>query len=111
MCPFDQGLKGMSAFVVKSARAALTYVLDWRAGYLAPRETVIDDLGWSVRFGREAGDLLVVEQHHDFYRSWAEFRAGTPGAFYLISARVRTSRDRVLARTLVMRVSDAARRF
>jgi hypothetical protein len=102
----------MTAFVVKASGAAVTYVFDWRSGYLEPRETVIDDLGWSVRAGRGASDpLAVVEQHHDFYRSWAEFRGGTPGAFYLASALVRTSRDRVLARTLVLRVAEPARRL
>lgn len=96
----------MSAYILKPADEALSHVLDWRHGYLQTGETVVDDLGWTIHpcdGGPRA--LFVGEQHHDFYRSWAEFRGGVPGRFHLVSARVQTSRDRVLMRSVVLRVA------
>lgn len=96
----------MSAFIIKSADQPLNHVLDWRHGYLRESETVVDDLGWAIHpceGGQDA--LFVAEQHHDFYRSWAEFQGGVPGCFHLLSAQVRTSRGRVLSRSVVLRIA------
>lgn len=96
----------MSGYTVKPADAPSVVLIDWRKGYLEATETVSRDLGWSVRECVSDGDPVeVAEQHHDFWRSWAEFRGGKPGRFYLVSARIRTSRGREVARSMVMRIS------
>ncbi len=48
---------------------------------------------------------MVTEQRHDLSRSSADFAAGVPGQVYLVTSRVRTSRDRVLERAIVMRIA------
>lgn len=96
----------MSGYTVKPAGAPALVLIDWRKGYLAPTETVSRDLGWSVRAPEgDTAPVAVAEQHHDFWRSWAEFRGGTPGRFYLVSARIRTSRGHEVARSIVMRIA------
>ncbi len=96
----------MSGFVVKAADAPSVVLIDWRKGYLDPTETVAQDLGWSVRdCANDGTPVEVAEQHHDFWRSWAEFRGGKPGRFYLVSARIQTSRGREVARSMVMRIA------
>lgn len=96
----------MTAFVLKQVGKRLDYVLDWRSGYLEPLETIIDDLGWEIPNSPDGKrDLRITEQHHDFYRSWAEFSGGIPGKFYLVSNKVRTSRGRVLSQSIVVRIA------
>ncbi len=97
----------MSGYVLKPPDAPVTYLIDWRRGYLAPRERVLRDLGWSVRSGAvEAPPLVVRVQEHDAHRSWAVFEGGAPGRVYLVASRVRTSDDRVLSRSVVIRIAS-----
>jgi hypothetical protein len=96
----------MSGYLLKPADRDAAYTIDWRRGYLAPGETVVAELGWSVQpQAPEAGDLVVTEQHHDASRSWARFSGGVPGRVYLIAARVATSAGRTLERTVVLRIA------
>jgi len=99
----------MSGYVLKAPAAPVTFVMDWRRGYLAPGERVLRDLGWSVTPGGTEGPaLLVAAQAHDALRSWAEFAGGVPGKVYLVSNRVRTSHDRDLSRSIVIRIAMGA---
>ncbi len=96
----------MSGYVLKAAAAPLTYLMDWRRGHLAPGERVMRDLGWSVQPDEPAGaGLVVAEQAHDASRSWAAFEGGAPGCVYMVTNRVRTSDERVLARAIVVRIA------
>lgn len=100
----------MSGYVLKAAETPVAYLLDWRRGYLAPREQVLRDLGWTVQaVGREAPPLAVTEQSHDAHRSWAVFEGGAPGRVYMVTSRVRTSDDRVLSRAIVIRIALGVR--
>lgn len=99
----------MSGYVLKPADSPVTFLMDWRRGYLAPGELVLRDLGWSIQPAPLAGARLrVTTQLHDEARSWAEFAGGDPGRVYMISNRVRTSDDRVLSRAIVMRIALGA---
>ncbi len=100
----------MSGYVLKAADSPVTFVMDWRRGYLAPREQVLRDLGWTVQpapLKRER--LRVAAQEHDATRSWAEFAGGAPGQVYMVTNRVRTTDDRVLSRAIVMRIALSER--
>lgn len=100
----------MSGYVLKPPRSPVIHLIDWRRGYLGPRETVLRDLGWSIRSGvDEAPPLEVTEQGRDAHRSWAVFEGGAPGRVYLVANRVRTSDDRVLSRAIVIRIAVAER--
>lgn len=96
----------MSGYVLKAADQTATCRFDWRQGYLAERERIAADLGWSVQpHLAEAGDLAVVAQANDRFRSWALLAGGVPGRFYFVSNRVRTNDERVLCRTVVVRIA------
>jgi hypothetical protein len=96
----------MSGYILKAAERQVRCTMDWRRGYLHAGEAVAADLGWTVTpHDGTPGDLVVVEQHHDPARSWAEFRGGREGVFYMVASRVRTSEDRVLERAIVMRIA------
>lgn len=99
----------MSGYVLKPKDQTVTYVMDWVRGYLAPRESVTGDLGWSIHStADEDPPLTIVEQAHDAKSSWAEFSGGAPGRIYMISNRVRTNDDRILSRAIVMRIALGA---
>ncbi|MFO1105376.1 MAG: hypothetical protein U1E34_04700 [Amaricoccus sp.] len=92
--------------MLKAADAPATCRFDWRNGYLVGRERIISDLGWGVQPHQAgAGDLVVVVQQNDRFRSWATLAGGRPGRFYFLSNRVRTSDDRVLCRSVVVRIA------
>jgi hypothetical protein len=96
----------MSGYVLKPADADIVHEIDWSAGYLCEGEKLSADLGWSVLPDHGGADeLRVTEQQHDARTSRAVFSGGVPGRFYLISNRVRTYDDRVLARSIVMRIA------
>jgi hypothetical protein len=95
----------MSGYVLKPAHRDAAFTTDWRQGYLAPDETVVGDLGWSIQPQGAAGDLVVTEQHHDATRSRARFTGGVPGRVYLVAGRVRTSTGRTLERAIVLRIA------
>jgi hypothetical protein len=100
----------MSGYVLKPPDAPVTHLIDWRRGDLAPGERVLRDLGWSVRTGEGCAPSLVVRtQEHDSHRSWAVFEGGAPGRIYLVASRVRTSDDRVLCRSVVIRIASGER--
>lgn len=96
----------MSGYALKSTAQAATCLMDWQNGYLAPGERITADLGWSVQPCHEGrGDLEIVEQRHDLFRSWAKLVGGVRGRVYIVSNRVRTNDDRVLRRAIVMRIA------
>lgn len=96
----------MSGYVLKPADRPATCRFDWRDGYLAERERIVSDLGWGVQpHLAGAGDLAVIVQQNDRFRSWATLIGGRPGHFYFLSNRVRTSDDRVLSRSVVVRIA------
>jgi hypothetical protein len=95
----------MSGYLLKRVDRDVEFTMDWRRGYLAPDETVVADLGWSLRPQDATGHLVVTEQHHDVARSWAWFAGGVPGRVYLVAARVRTSAGRELERVVVIRIA------
>ena len=96
----------MSGYLLKRTDRDVSFMLDWRRGYLAPDETVVADLGWRIQpQAAAAGDLVVTEQHHDVARSWARFASGVPGRVYMVAASVRTSAGRMLERAIVMRIA------
>jgi hypothetical protein len=96
----------MSGYLLKPADRDAAFTMDWRQGYLAPDETVVADLGWSVQpQASAAGDLVVTEQHHDVTRSWARFTGGLPGRVYLVAGRVMTSAGRTLERGIILRIA------
>lgn len=96
----------MSGYVLKPADADVVHEIDWGAGHLGDGEKISADLGWSVLPDHGGADVLrVAEQRHDHRTSRAVFSGGVPGRFYLISNRVRTFDDRVLARSIVMRIA------
>lgn len=100
----------MSGYVLKAPDQPVTFVMDWRKGYLAPGERVLRDLGWTIQPEAEGpADLIVASQAHDARRSWAAFEGGAPGRVYMITNRVRTSDDRDLCRAIVMRIALGAR--
>jgi len=101
------GPGAVSGFVLKPGGASVAWVMDWRRGHLAPRERVLRDLGWTVQPGG-AGELCVADQGHGPAASWAVFAGGRPGRSYIVTNRVRTSDDRVLARAIVVRVAPRA---
>ncbi len=96
----------MSGYVLKPADQAVTFVMDWRRGHLAPGEVVLRDLGWSVQpDGPPGAGLRVASQDHDAQTSWAALEGGAPGRVYHVTNRVRTSDDRVLSRGIVLRIA------
>lgn len=96
----------MSGYTLKSSTQTATCLMDWQNGYLAPGERITADLGWSVQPCLEdSGELEVVEQRHDLFRSWAKLVGGVRGRVYIVSNRVRTNDDRVLRRAIVMRIA------
>lgn len=96
----------MSGYVLKAADRPATCIFDWRQGYLVERERVVADLGWSVQpHLAETEELAVVAQQNDRFRSWASLAGGVPGRFYFVSNRVRTNDERVLCRTVVVRIA------
>ena len=66
-------------------------------------ETVVRK-AFSISLGG-VDELRITEQRHDRTTSKAAFSGGVPGRFYLISNRVRTFDDRVLARSIVMQIA------
>lgn len=96
----------MSGYVLKPADADIVHEIDWSVGHLDDGEKISADLGWSVLPDLGGADeLRIMEQRHDRTTSKAVFSGGVPGRFYLISNRVRTFDDRVLARSIVMRIA------
>ncbi len=96
----------MSGYVLKPADTDIGHEIDWSVGHLEAGEKIRADLGWSILPDLGGADeLRVMEQRHDHTRSSAVFSGGVPGRFYLISNRVRTFDDRVLARSIVMRIA------
>lgn len=92
--------------MLKAADRPATCRFDWRNGYLVGRERIVADLGWGVQPHLSGGgDLVVAVQQIDRFRSWATLVGGRPGRFYFLSNRVRTSDDRVLCRSVVVRIA------
>lgn len=94
----------MSGFVVKAADAVVRLEIDWRRGDLAAGETVVRDLGWSIRPAGDAGPK-IVSQAITPTGSRAEIAGGRPGRFHLVWCRARTNRERVLCRAIVLRIA------
>lgn len=98
----------VSGYVLKAADAELTVALDWRQGYLDPAEMLSENLGWYVvPAGEVASDLTVAAQGLGDRRSWAAFSGGAQNSVYMVSARVRTDRNRILERAIVVRIAAA----
>ena len=95
----------MSTYVLKAPQGRLTHALDWSKGYLVGRERITADLGWAVLPSAQCSDLRVVEQHQDPSRTTAVLAGGQRGRFYLVSNRVRTTDDRVLSQSIVVRIA------
>lgn len=96
----------MSGYILKEAARAVTCQMDWQRGHLKPGERVTADLGWTVQPGSSApGELVVAEQRHDVFRSWALLEGGVPGRVYMVCNRVRTDDERVLSRAIVLRIA------
>jgi hypothetical protein len=98
----------MSGYVLKAPDGTVACETDWRRGHLRPGETVAEDLGWDVPCSlSHSGAPMVVQQHHDAWRSWASIRGGVPGRFYMVTCGVRTNEGRVLRRAIVLRIAPA----
>jgi len=69
-------------------------------------EVLTDHLGWSVDDVRRAEDgLIIIGQCLYPSRATATVTGGTTGDIFMMTARVRTSFDRVLRRSYVLRVA------
>lgn len=72
----------MSGYVLKAADGSVACETDWRRGHLRPGETVAEDLGWDVPCSlSHPGAPMVVQQHHDAWRSWQASGVAFPGVF------------------------------
>ncbi len=94
----------MSGYVRKAPGAPVAITMDWGRGHLGPGERVARDLGWAIR-PSAPGELVVARQGQDACRTWAVLDGGVCGKVYIISNRVLTSDERVLARAIVLRVA------
>jgi len=92
----------MSAYIVKLADATVSVEIDWLRGDLAAGERVTRDLGWSVRPVGADGPRIVAQAITPT-RSRAVIDGGQPGRFHLVWCRVRTDRERLLCRAVVLR--------
>ncbi len=96
-------------YVLKSAAQDVECVLPWQVGFLNSGETAREDLGWTVTPVTGAEDLAIRFQDIGDGASRAVLRGGVPGETYMVAARARTDRGRVIARTAVVQISkDAA---
>lgn len=97
----------MSGYFQKDPDSELKLSIDWQGGYLKRDETVIDDLGWTIRPVEDvAGELRVVFQECSLTTSNATFAGGIPERIYMVSSKVRTTLERELERSIVFRVSE-----
>ncbi|WP_339948955.1 hypothetical protein [uncultured Albimonas sp.] len=73
---------------------------------LAPGETVIEDLGWTVVPDEmDALALAVASSTQAGATATAVLTGGRPGHLYHVANRVRTSEARVLTRGVLVRVT------
>ncbi len=98
----------MSGLILKVADVDIEHVFDWSKGYLAERETITADLGWAIQPDLGGTDLRVAEQGHDARLSRVVLTGGAPGRFHHVSNRVRTTDDRVLCQSIVVRIALSA---
>ena len=74
--------------------------------FLRQGEHIAADLGWVVQAVSASGpDLIVVNQTIARDRSLATVRGGKSGHVYMLTSQVRTSFDRTLRRSFVLRVT------
>lgn len=98
----------MSGFILKTAETDVEHVVDWSKGYLADREKITADLGWAIQPDHGGTDLRVAFQGHDARRSRVVLTGGAPGRFHHVSNRVRTTDDRVLCQSIIVRIAQSA---
>ncbi|KAB7648180.1 hypothetical protein [Polymorphobacter fuscus] len=91
------------AIFLKDPAAAIDYVVDWQADYLAGQ--TITASRWTVD-PDAAGGLAVAVATHDGGRSTATLTGGTPGRLYRLTNQVDFSDGRRDSRTLDVRVED-----
>ncbi|MEM9011809.1 MAG: hypothetical protein AAGE18_11310 [Pseudomonadota bacterium] len=96
----------MSGYFLKDPASELDYAIDWSGGYLEPEEAVAEDLGWRIEpDDARPGALQIVASSLDGARSVAVLRDGTAGHSYRVAARVRTTQDRIVERSILVRVA------
>jgi hypothetical protein len=98
----------MSGYILKAADAVARLEVDWQRGDLAEGERVTRDLGWSVRSAGDDGPA-IVSQSITPTRSHAQIEGGRPGRFHLVWCRARTNRERILCRSMVLRIAPVHR--
>lgn len=96
----------MGDYLTKRRDETRPVALAWRG--LEPGETVRDDLGWMiVPQEMDAEALVLVCASCGDAASTALLRGGRAGHVYHVTNRVRTSADRVLSQSLMLRVLAA----
>ncbi len=97
----------MSGYFHKAPDSELTLSIEWQNGYLDRDEEITDDLGWTIRpVENDPEDLRVIYQEVTAKQSKATFAGGIPTRIYMVSSKVRTTRDRELERSIVFRVAE-----
>ena len=97
----------MSGYFHKAPDSELALSINWQNGYLDRDELVVDDLGWSIRpVEDDPEELKVIYQECTTTLSKATFAGGIPTKIYMVSSKVRTTRDRELERSIVFRVAE-----
>lgn len=96
----------MTAYLSKRPDETREYALEWDE--LGPAEALAEDLGWMIVPQELDPDALTLEGAElEPTRSVAVIAGGRAGHLYHVSARVRTTRGRVLGQAVMLRVVGA----
>lgn len=97
----------MSGYFLKRKHGDLVLKAPFEAPILKPGEQIVSDLGWICQpsVSRDLA-LSVKGRDHDPASVTALVRGGCPGEIHMVTAQVRTSFDRTLRRSFVVRITD-----
>ncbi|MGD1925827.1 MAG: hypothetical protein ACFB03_16800 [Paracoccaceae bacterium] len=97
----------MSNYFVKNPASSLDYTFDWGFQFLDAGETIAADLGWRIEPDEAAtGGLAIDSAALTATATTSVVSGGEPGKTYSISSRIRTSADREIERSLIVRVAN-----
>lgn len=96
----------MSGYVLKPAGRVHRHRAHFCGPLLKRDEEIREDLGWIVQ-GTPPDKRVFFLSDPELGPDWAEItlHGGTPGAIYMLTAQVRTSQNRTLRQSFVVRVT------
>ena len=93
----------MSDYTRKNPDVPHGVSIGWRTAGLATGEAVQTDLGWTIE-PVESGGASVLSVSFTTTSSQAVLTGGVPGHAYQVTAQVETDQNRILSKTVMVRV-------